>query len=126
IYQTYIGLFGTEYSTYNAKLDSGDYLRVQVKDANKNITLGAYNWGVGDGVDITARVMNAKKIDYQWYDGVKDFDPNSLIKDKTVREAGRDLYKNSIYIGVYLAAVALYGIVSEALLARSFRRREDD
>lgn len=124
--QTYVGLFGTEYSTYNAKLENGDYLRVQVKDVNKNISLAAYNRGVGDGVDLVARVMDAKKIDYQWYNDLKDFDQNSLVKDKTVREAGRDLYKNSIYVGVYLAAVALYGMISEALLARSFRRREDE
>ncbi len=124
--QTYVGLFGTEYSTYNAKLDSGDYLRVQVKDVNKNIALGAYVKGAGDGVDVVARVMDAKNVNYLWYNGVKDFDQNTLIKDKTVREAGRDLYKNSIYIGVYLAAVALYGIISEALLARSFKKREEE
>ena len=124
--QTYVGLFGTEYNTYNAMLDSGDYLRVQVRDVNKSIALDAYDRGVGDGVDLVAMVMDAKKIDYQWYNGLKNFDQNSLITDKTVREVGRDLYKNSIYVGVYLAAVALYGIISEVLLARSFRRREDD
>ncbi len=126
ICQTYVGLFGKEYSTYNAKLESGDYLRVQVNDVNRNIALGAYTKGVGDGVDIVARVMDAKDVNMLWYNGVKGFDQGSLIMDKTVRESTRDLYKNSIYVGVYLAAVALYGIVSEILLARSFRKREED
>ena len=70
--------------------------------------------------------MKAKDINTLWYNGVKDFDKDTLILDKTVRETGRDLYKNSIYVGVYLAAVALYGIVSEILFARSFRKREDE
>lgn len=124
--QTYVGLFGKEYSTYNAKLENGEYLRVQVGDTEKNITLGSYNKGVGDGVDITAKVIPSKKVDYSWYNGIQGFDMNTLIRDRSVREAGRGLYKNSIYIGVYLAAVALYGIISEALVARSFRRKEDE
>ncbi|MBO4375433.1 MAG: hypothetical protein J5829_10040 [Lachnospiraceae bacterium] len=122
----YTSLFGTEYSTYNVKLDSGDYLRVQISDPDKNIALANYVKGAGDGVEVVARVMDLKEINYLWYNGVKDFDPNTLIADKTVRECGRGLYKNCIYIGVYLAAVALYGIISEALLARSFKRKEEE
>ncbi len=122
---TYVNLFGKEYSIYNVLLDSGDYLRVQIADPDKNIALGAYNKGSGDGVEVVARVLDLKEINYLWYNGVQGFDQNTLIKDKTIRESGRSLYKNSIYVGVYLAAVALYGIISEALLARSFKRREE-
>ncbi len=123
--QQYIGLFGKEYNTYNVKLDSGDYIRTQISDAEKLITLDSYTKGVGDGIEIVARVMKQKGYDESWYQGVENFDPNYLIKDVCVRESGRDLYKNSIYVGIYLAAVALYGIISEALFIRSLNRRAD-
>ncbi len=122
---SYVNLLGKEYSIYNVLLDSGDYLRVQISDPDKNVALAAYNKGSGDGIEVVARVLDLKEINYLWYNGVQGFDANTLVKDKTVRESGRNLYKNSIYIGVYLAAVALYGIISEALLAKSFRRREE-
>ncbi len=123
--QQYIGIFGKEYNTYNVKLDSGDYIRTQISDANKLITLDSYTKGVGDGVEVVARVMKQKEYDASWYEGVENFDPNYLIKDVCVRESGRDLYKNSIYVGIYLAAVALYGIISEAIFIHSLNRRDD-
>ncbi len=123
--QKYTGLFGKEYNTYNVKLDSGDYLRTQVANADNLIKLDSYEKGVGDGIEITGRVMKQKNIDMSWYQGVEGFDPNDLIMDKCIRETGRDLYKNSIYIGAYLAAVALYGIISEALYIHNLNKVED-
>lgn len=101
---------GMEYITYTAAIGEDTYVRIAVYDKNVVDLLEKFEAGKGGTVFFKGKAVVGDELDYDWYEGAKDFDVNNVRSDIVIMQVSGDREKNMLIAGVILLLLSLYGI----------------
>lgn len=101
---------GREYITYTAAIGEDTYVRIAVYDKNVVDLLEKFEAGKGGTVFFKGKAVVGDELDYDWYEGAKDFDVNNVRSDIVIMQVSGDRGKNMLIAGVILLLLSLYGI----------------